>query len=41
MPRKVDTATDLKFQVCTKLVMDTTDPDITFGEDSVCNYWAE
>lgn len=28
-----------RFQVCTKTVMDTTDPDITFDENSVCNYW--
>lgn len=27
--------------MCTKLVMDTTDPDITFDENGVCNYWHE
>ena len=26
-------------RVCTKLVMDTTDPDITFDADGVCNWW--
>lgn len=30
-----------RFQVCTKTVMDTTDPDITFDENGVCNYWHE
>lgn len=28
-------------QVCTKTVMDTTDPDIYFDKDGVCNYWHE
>lgn len=31
----------LRFQVCTRLVMDTTDPAITFDQDGVCNYWHE
>lgn len=31
----------LRVQVCTKTVMDTTDPDITFDDDGVCNYWHE
>ena len=31
----------LKYQVCTRTVMDTTDPDITFDENGVCNYWRE
>lgn len=31
----------LRYQVCTKTVMDTTDPDITFDENGVCNYWHE
>ena len=31
----------LSVQVCTRTVMDTTDPDITFDEDAVCNYWHE
>jgi N-acetyl sugar amidotransferase len=26
------------YQVCTKTVMDTTDPDITFDENGICNY---
>ena len=34
-------ASSLKHQVCTRLVMDTTDPEITFDEDGVCNYWHE
>jgi N-acetyl sugar amidotransferase len=29
------------YQMCTKLVMDTSDPDIVFDEDGVCNYWHE
>jgi N-acetyl sugar amidotransferase len=29
------------YQMCTKTVMDTTDPDITFDENGVCNYWYE
>lgn len=32
-------ARDLTFRVCTKTVMDTSDPDITFDEEGVCNYW--
>ena len=31
----------LRHQVCTVTVMDTTDPDITFDADGVCNYVAE
>ena len=27
------------YRMCTKLVMDTTDPDITFDSDGVCNWW--
>ncbi len=30
-----------RVQTCTKLVMDTTDPDITFDAEGVCNYWHE
>lgn len=30
-----------RYQVCTRTVMDTTDPDITFDENGVCNYWHE
>jgi N-acetyl sugar amidotransferase len=44
MPSTVDaskTGATLKHQVCTKLVMDTTDPAITFDENGVCNYWRE
>jgi N-acetyl sugar amidotransferase len=29
------------YQVCTKCVMDTTDPDITFDENGVCNHCHE
>ncbi len=29
------------FQVCTKTVMDTTDPDILFDDNGVCHYWHE
>ena len=32
---------NLRVQMCTKLVMDTTDPDISFDADGVCNYWHE
>ena len=32
---------DLRVQTCTKTVMDTTDPDITFDESGVCNHWHE
>ena len=34
-------ATPLRHQVCTKTVMDTTDPGISFDETGVCNYWHE
>jgi N-acetyl sugar amidotransferase len=27
-----------KYKICTKCVMDTTDPDITFNEEGVCNH---
>ena len=27
------------FQICTKTVMDTTDPDITFDENGICHYY--
>lgn len=39
--RKVAERRDMRFQVCTRTVMDTTDPDITFDEHGVCNYWYE
>ncbi|MFN6944455.1 MAG: N-acetyl sugar amidotransferase, partial [Cytophagaceae bacterium] len=29
------------YQMCVKTVMDTTDPDITFDENGICNYWHE
>ena len=28
-----------KLRVCTKTVMDNTDPDISFDEEGVCNWW--
>jgi N-acetyl sugar amidotransferase len=31
----------LRVQVCTRTVMDTTDPDIVFDENGVCNYCQE
>lgn len=31
----------LRYQVCTQTVMDTTDPDISFDENGVCNYVAD
>jgi N-acetyl sugar amidotransferase len=31
----------LRYQVCTRTVMDTTDPGIKFDADGVCNYWHE
>jgi N-acetyl sugar amidotransferase len=31
----------LRLQTCTKTVMDTTDPDIRFDAEGVCNYWHE
>jgi len=34
-------AANLRHQVCTKTVMDTSDPDITFDGNGVCNYWHE
>jgi N-acetyl sugar amidotransferase len=30
-----------RFQVCTKTVMDTTDTNISFDENGICNYWHE
>ena len=30
-----------RHQMCTRTVMDTTDPDITFDEAGVCNWWHE
>lgn len=34
-------AAELRLRICTKTVMDTTDPDITFDAEGVCNYWHE
>ena len=31
----------MRYQVCTRCVMDTTDPDIRFDEDGVCNHCAD
>lgn len=28
-----------QYQICTKLVMDTSDPKITFDKEGVCDYW--
>jgi N-acetyl sugar amidotransferase len=33
--------TEFKNQICTKCVLDTTDPGITFDENGVCNYCRE
>jgi N-acetyl sugar amidotransferase len=30
-----------KYQICTKLVMDTSDPTISFAEDGVCNHYTD
>ena len=30
---------DIPYQMCTKTVMDTTDPDIVFDENGVCNHY--
>lgn len=32
---------DTRVQMCTRLVMDTTDPEISFDANGVCNYWHE
>jgi N-acetyl sugar amidotransferase len=32
------TATTRPYQICTRCIMDTTDPDILFDEDGVCNH---
>lgn len=29
------------YQICTKTIMDTSDPSITFDANGVCNYWHE
>lgn len=28
-----------EYQICTKCIMDTSDPDITFNSEGVCNHW--
>lgn len=40
MPRQ-GLFTPQKLQVCSRTVMDNTDPDIVFDEDGVCNWWHE
>lgn len=40
-PNPPSTRDGRPFQVCRKTVMDTTDPDIAFDDDGVCNYWHE
>lgn len=32
---------DTSYRMCTRTVMDTTDPEITFDADGVCNHWHE
>jgi N-acetyl sugar amidotransferase len=39
--RSSPSGASLRVQVCTKTVMDTTDPDIIFDADGACNYWHE
>lgn len=34
-------AARLPYRMCTKLVIDTTDPDVTFDDNGVSNYWHE
>lgn len=40
LPRTPVTANE-PYRMCTKLVMDTTDPDIRFDRNGVCHYWHE
>ncbi len=37
--RKVESKATHEHTMCTKLVMDTTDPDIDFDDQGVCNWW--
>ncbi len=37
----VQPPTTSKYQMCSKTVMDTSDPDITFDEHGICNHWYE
>ncbi|MEO7048019.1 MAG: hypothetical protein ABI091_22155, partial [Ferruginibacter sp.] len=32
---------DREYQICTKTVMDTSDPEIRFDENGICNYYYE
>ncbi len=32
---------DINYQICTRCVMDTTDPEIDFNEQGVCNHCRE
>ncbi len=32
---------NIEYQICTKTVMDTSDPDIRFDEQGICNYYYE
>lgn len=41
MIQKNETAQSYQPVVCSRLVMDTADPAITFDENGVCNYWYE
>jgi len=34
----IPTTKDRKYQICTRCVMDTTDPDISFDEEGVCSH---
>jgi len=40
-PRGDVRATDASYRMCTRCVMDTTDPEITFDENGVCNHCRE
>ena len=31
----------LDYQICSKTIMDTSDPDITFDDAGICNYFYE
>ena len=39
MPKpRNDEAMTREYQICTRCIMDTTDPEITFDENGVCNH---
>ncbi len=40
-PAGSEKASDRAYQLCSRTVMDTTDPDITFDADGVCHYVAD